>query len=79
MMADVSEAPAEAKKEETPTLFVVYGGRVDDPTAERFIDLSTLDIRGIFESYDAAFSAWRGASQQHVDNAFIKYVIKRLG
>ncbi|MEK9946354.1 MAG: DUF4170 domain-containing protein [Alphaproteobacteria bacterium] len=78
-MTDVTEQMPKSVDDDAPTLFVVYGGRVDDPTAERFVDLSTLDIRGIFDSYEAAFSAWRGASQQHVDNAFIKYVIKRLG
>jgi len=78
-MTDAPEQVPKTADSESPTLFVVYGGRVTDPTGERFVDLTTLDIRGIFDSYAAAFSAWRGASQQHVDNAFIKYVIKRLG
>jgi hypothetical protein len=60
------------------TLYVVYGGRVEDPAGNQFVDPSTLDIRGIFDDYDGAYDAWRAASQHHVDNAFIKYVIRSL-
>ncbi|MDA0368952.1 MAG: DUF4170 domain-containing protein [Alphaproteobacteria bacterium] len=69
--------PATTDSAEQP-LFLVYGGRVEDPSGERFVDLPSLDIRGIFDSDAAAYDAWRGASQQHVDDAFIKYVIQRL-
>lgn len=59
-------------------LFIVFGGRVADPDGTDFADLKALDIRGIFATYDAAYQAWRGASQMHVDEAFTKYVIARL-
>lgn len=59
-------------------LYLVYGGRIEDPRGARFVDLPSLDVRGIFGSYEDAYDAWRGASQRHVDDAFIKYLIKRL-
>ena len=59
-------------------LYLVFGGRVKDPRASEFVDLSALDIRGIFPAYEEAFEVWRGASQQSVDDAFIKYLIVRL-
>jgi len=59
-------------------LYLVFGGRVEDPQGEDFVDLPSLDVRGIFGDYEAAYDAWRSASQQHVDAAFIKYLIKRV-
>lgn len=78
VMADPAPVnDADAKAEAQP-LYLVYGGRVEDPQGERFVDLPSLDVRGIFGSYAQAYDAWRGASQQHVDDAFIKYLIKQL-
>lgn len=59
-------------------LYLVYGGRVENPANDRFVDLPSLDVRGIFPDYRSAYDAWRAASQQHVDDAFIRYVIARL-
>ena len=57
---------------------LVFGGEVDDPQTLDFADLANLDIVGIFPTYDAALKAWRAASQDHVDNAHMKYVIVHL-
>ena len=59
-------------------LHLVFGGDVDDPQTMDFNDCDNLDIVGIFPSYATALSAWRGASQAHVDNAHRKYVIVHL-
>ncbi len=59
-------------------LYLVFGGEVIDTRAKDYKDPDNLDIRGIFPSYDAAVNEWRAASQQNVDNAFIKYVVVRL-
>lgn len=64
-------------KEDQP-LFLVMGGEVTDPTGSRFAEPGRLDVRGVFGSYDEAFAAWRGAAQETVDNAFVKFVIVRL-
>ena len=64
--------------QETQELYLVFGGRVADPQGSRFADLSALDVRGIFATYDKAFDAWRARAQATVDDALMKYVIVRL-
>lgn len=64
--------------QEHQALFLVMGGEVRDPRGSDFVDLAKIDVRGVYASYDEAFSIWRGAAQETVDNAFIKYMIIRL-
>jgi Domain of unknown function (DUF4170) len=59
-------------------LHVVFGGEVKDPQGVEFVSTKSLDIVGIFPSYQEALDAWRGASQRHVDRATTKYVIVHL-
>ncbi|SLN25897.1 DUF4170 domain-containing protein [Oceanibacterium hippocampi] len=73
-MANSESAPGAAARE----LYLVFGGEVVDTQTKDYADPGKLDIRGIFASYDEALAAWRAASQQYVDNAFMKYVIVRL-
>tara|TARA_Y100001970_G_C14060994_1_gene764147 strand:+ start:846 stop:1073 length:228 start_codon:yes stop_codon:yes gene_type:complete len=61
-----------------PLLHLVFGGEVKDPQGLHFNDIESLDIIGIFPNYDAAFKAWRAASQKDVDNAQMKYVVVHL-
>ncbi len=61
-----------------PLLHLVFGGEVKDPQGTDFVDVTKLDVVGIFPNYQAALSAWRGASQAHVDEANTKYVIVHL-
>ena len=61
-----------------PLLHLVFGGEVEDPSGTDFVDPDNLDIVGIYPNYKAALTAWRGASQQHVDDANMKYVIVHL-
>jgi len=60
-------------------LFLVFGGEVVDPTREDFKNPRNLDIRGIFDSYEEALKAWRAASFQNVDDAYMRYRIVPLG
>ncbi len=62
----------------TQQLFLVYGGELVDPTGNAYADPAGLDIRGIFESYEAAYEAWQSASFQAVDNALTRYRIVPL-
>jgi hypothetical protein len=64
-------------REDQP-LFLVMGGEVADPMGARFADPARIDLRGVFASYEEAFAVWRGAAQETVDNALVKYVIVRL-
>ena len=45
-----------------PGLYLVFGGKVQDPRGQQFMAPDLLNIRGIFGTYDEAFAAWRGAS-----------------
>jgi hypothetical protein len=59
-------------------LHLVFGGRVKDPRALDFADLSTLDVVGFFPDYKSAEDAWRGAAQKSVDDAEMRYVIVHM-
>jgi len=61
-----------------PLLHLVFGGEVEDPSGTDFVDTNNLDIIGIFPDYQSALTAWRGASQLHVDDARTKYVIVHM-
>lgn len=61
-----------------PLLHLVFGGRVTDSQGMDFENIEDLDIVGIFPSYATALSAWRGASQAHVDDASMRYVVVHL-
>ena len=62
----------------TQQLFLVYGGELIDPTGNAYANPAELDIRGIFDSYEAAYEAWQRASFQAVDNALARYRIVPL-
>ena len=59
-------------------LHLVMGGRVTDPQGLEFVDLSKLDLVGVYNSYAEAEEAWRGRAQRTVDDAEMKYVIVHL-
>ena len=59
-------------------MHLVFGGRVKDPRGLEFVDLSAIDIVGIYPDYKSAESAWRGAAQRTVDDAEMKYVVVHL-
>jgi hypothetical protein len=61
-----------------PLLHLVFGGEVSDPRGTDFVDVKGLDLVGIYPNYAEAFKAWRAASQKHVDQANVKYVIVHL-
>jgi len=58
-------------------LHLVFGGRVKDPRTLN-LDMNTIDIVGIYDSYAAAEDAWRAAAQRSVDDAEMKYVVVHL-
>lgn len=59
-------------------LHLVFGGRVSDPQGLDFVDLTSLDIVGMYPDYSSAEKAWRGAAQRTVDDAEMKYVVVHL-
>ena len=63
---------------EKQLLHLVFGGEVEDPSKLEFIDLSALDVVGIYPSYAEAEAAWRAKAQATVDNAQMRYVVVHL-
>jgi hypothetical protein len=59
-------------------LYLVFGGRVENPQTLKFTDLEKLDIVGMFPDYASAEEAWRAAAQRTVDDAEMKYVVVHL-
>lgn len=59
-------------------LHLVMGGRVKDPRSLDFVDLSAIDLVGVFPDYASAEDAWRASAQRTVDDAEMKYVIVHL-
>ena len=59
-------------------LHLVFGGELDDLDGTTFADLGTLDIVGVFPSYDTAYAAWKAKAHASVDNANLRYFIAHL-
>jgi len=59
-------------------LHLVMGGRVKDPQGLEFVDLTAIDMVGVFPDYKSAEDAWRSAAQRTVDDAEMRYVIVHL-
>ncbi len=59
-------------------LHLVMGGRVRDPQGLDFIDLSQINIVGIFPDAASATEAWRANAQRTVDDAEMRYVVVHL-
>ncbi len=71
----MSKSDAEPEKQ---PLHLVFGGELESLDDVAFRDPSTLDIVGIFQDYDQAEKAWRGAAQRTVDNAHMRYFVVDL-
>jgi len=53
--------------------YFVVGGRYAHTS---FTTLTNADpASGPFDTYQGAFEAWRAASMQHVDEAFVRYLV----
>ena len=61
-----------------PKLHLVMGGRVKDPQGLDFVDLSAIDLVGVYPDYKSAEDAWRSSAQRTVDDAEVRYVIVHL-
>ncbi|NCN84847.1 MAG: DUF4170 domain-containing protein [Sphingomonadales bacterium] len=64
--------------EQRSKIHLVMGGRVKDPRAVEFVNLSEMDLVGVYPDYEAAEDAWRSKAQQTVDDAEMKYVVVHL-
>ena len=57
------------------TLYLVMGGRVNDPRSTEFQDPESIHVAGVYSTYDSAVEAWRANAQRTVDDAEMKYVV----
>ena len=57
---------------------LVFGGELVDLDSNEFVDLTKLDIVGIFPNYASAHAAWKAKAQATVDNAHMRYFIVHL-
>jgi len=57
---------------------LVFGGELVDLESNEFVDLSKLDIVGIFPNYASAHAAWKAKAQATVDNAHMRYFVVHL-
>jgi hypothetical protein len=57
---------------------LVFGGELVDLDSNEFVDLSKLDLVGIFPNYASAHAAWKAKAQATVDNAHMRYFIVHL-
>lgn len=51
----------------------VVGGRYTDTSFTTLIEADPA--QGPFDTYQQAVEAWRAASMQHVDEAFVRYIV----
>jgi hypothetical protein len=59
-------------------LHLVFGGELVDPARSEFRDPAAIHTVGYFDSYAAAFAAWKEQAQRTVDNAHMRYFIAHL-
>jgi hypothetical protein len=59
-------------------LHLVFGGELKSLDGTEFVDLTKLDIVGIFPNYAEAHRAWKAVAQRTVDNAHMRYFIVHL-
>ncbi|HIF09702.1 MAG TPA: DUF4170 domain-containing protein [Sneathiellales bacterium] len=57
---------------------LVFGGQLKDPSETDFVDLSELDLVGIYGNYQEAYKVWREKSSMTVDDTHTKYFIVHL-
>jgi hypothetical protein len=67
-----------AEHEPKQLLHLVFGGELVSTEDITFKDLSKLDIVGMYPNYREALAAWRGAAQQSVDNAQMRYFVVHI-
>ena len=65
-----------AQQKQLPHL--VFGGELVDLDSNEFVDLSKLDLVGIFPNYASAHAVWKAKAQATVDNAHMRYFIVHL-
>lgn len=77
-LRDNKEGIKRSKVRNMAKLHLVFGGELKDPSKLEFLDISQIDIVGIFPNQEEAQKAWRSAAQRTVDSALTRYFIADL-
>ena len=64
--------------EQKQLLHLVIGGELKDPQSKEFVDLSKVDIVGVYPNYAEALAAWKGKAGATVDDAHMRYFVVHL-
>ena len=59
-------------------LHFVFGGELKSLDAVEFVDVTALDMVGIYPNYTEAHKAWKAKAQRSVDNAHMRYFIVHM-
>ena len=59
-------------------LHFVFGGELKSLDAVEFVDVTALDMVGIYPNYAEAHKAWKAKAQRSVDNAHMRYFIVHM-
>jgi hypothetical protein len=59
-------------------LHFVFGGELKSLETNEFVDVTALDMVGIYPNYAEAHKAWRAMAQRSVDNAHMRYFIVHM-
>lgn len=62
----------------TQPLYLVVGGELKTLDKTEFRDPANLHVVGVFPDRGVAVNRWRGAAQQTVDNALMRYFVVPL-
>jgi hypothetical protein len=73
-----SSAPKAREDEKPQRLHLVFGGELKSLETHEFLDVSKIDVVGLFPDYASAELAWRAKAHQTVDSAQTRYFIVHL-
>jgi Domain of unknown function (DUF4170) len=59
-------------------LHFVFGGELKSLETNEFVDVTSLDMVGIYPNYAEAHKAWKAKAQRSVDNAHMRYFIVHM-
>jgi hypothetical protein len=59
-------------------LHLVFGGELVNPQSNQFVDVSKIDVVGMYPNYATAYTAWKDAAQRTVDDAHMRYFIAHI-
>ena len=71
----MTTSPSDEKRQ---LLHLVFGGELKSLETHEFMDVSKIDIVGLFPDYASAERAWRAKAQATVDSAQTRYYIVHL-